>query len=158
MIYMEHIRTPLGYLVARATNDQLISIALGNDNKIEARANWATSLTCQQLEQYFNKERQHFDLPITLRGTPYQQKVLSQLQTIEYGTTCSYSDVARAIGSPRSCRAVGLANARNPWPIVVPCHRVIGKNGDLVGYALGRDIKEWLIAFESSERPPKPAC
>lgn len=152
MVYMEHIKTPFGYLVATANNDTLISIALSGANKTGGPTNWVTNLACQQLGQYFGRERERFDLPILLRGTNYQQRVLGQLRKIEYGTTCSYSEVAQAVGSPRSCRAVGLANARNPWPIVIPCHRVVAKNGDLAGYALGREIKEWLISFESLKK------
>ena len=101
-----------------------------------------------ELEEYFERKRYTFDIPIKPAGTPFQQSVWSALQTIPYGETRSYKEIAAIIGNPAACRAVGLANNRNPIPIVIPCHRVIGTNGALVGYAGGLDFKRKLLGLE----------
>jgi len=101
-----------------------------------------------QLEQYFSCTLQKFTIPIAAKGTPFQQKVWSALATIPYGKTCSYQDLANAIDNPKAVRAVGLANGKNPVSIIVPCHRVIGKNGKLTGYAGGVDRKKDLLKHE----------
>jgi methylated-DNA-[protein]-cysteine S-methyltransferase len=108
------------------------------------------SRTIEQLEEYFNGTRQSFDLKLDLRGTPFQLKVWQQLQRIPYGTVCSYKDIAIRIGQPKAVRAVGGANNRNPIPIIVPCHRVIGAGGALVGFGGGVDTKEKLLHIEST--------
>lgn len=102
----------------------------------------------EQLTEYFNGKRQTFSLPLEMRGTVFQRMVWNALLTIPYGEMCSYQEIAQRIGSPKAFRAVGLANNRNPLPIFVPCHRVIGKNGTLVGYGGGLPIKEQLLALE----------
>ena len=102
----------------------------------------------QQLKEYFQGERQTFQLPLAPKGTPFQQKVWNTLQIIPYGKTWSYLQMAKAIGNPKACRAVGMANHRNPIGIIIPCHRVIGSNGDLVGYASGLDMKRYLLNLE----------
>jgi methylated-DNA-[protein]-cysteine S-methyltransferase len=102
----------------------------------------------QQLLEYFSGQRKNFDIPIEMEGTPFQKKVWEALLSIPYGETRSYEDIAYQIGSPKACRAVGGANNRNRIMIVVPCHRVIGKNGRLVGYACGIDSKELLLDIE----------
>jgi methylated-DNA-[protein]-cysteine S-methyltransferase len=103
----------------------------------------------RQLSEYFAGERQEFDLPLNLTGTEFQLLVLEELRRIPYGETTSYGDIARRIGRPRAVRAVGAANGRNPLPIVVPCHRVIGKTGDLTGFGGGLDTKEALLRLEA---------
>lgn len=102
----------------------------------------------EQLEEYFQGHRRGFDLPLAPSGTPFQLRAWRALQEIPYGGTCSYGEQARALGQPRAVRAVGAANGRNPIPIVVPCHRVIGGDGRLTGYAGGLDIKKFLIELE----------
>lgn len=102
----------------------------------------------EQLEEYFNKTRCEFKLPVDLYGTSFQKLVWKQLQTIPYGEVRTYKDVAQAIGAPKAVRAVGGANNRNPVSIIVPCHRVIGSNGSLVGYGGGLHIKEYLLTLE----------
>lgn len=102
----------------------------------------------QQLDEYFAGIRKEFDLPLSVEGTEFQKKVWKALQDIPYGETCSYQDIAIAVGNKNACRAVGMANNRNKIIIVIPCHRVIGKNGTLVGYGGGLDIKEKLLALE----------
>ena len=102
----------------------------------------------EQLGEYFAGCRRRFDLPLAPSGTPFQLRAWQALQDIPYGATCSYGEQARAMGQPRAVRAVGAANGRNPIPIVVPCHRVIGVDGRLTGYAGGLDIKRLLIELE----------
>ena len=102
----------------------------------------------EQLEEYFAGKRKTFDLPLDPAGTPFQRAVWQALRAIPYGQTCSYADIAARIGRPKACRAVGMANHRNPIAILIPCHRVIGKKGSLTGYAGGLEIKERLLELE----------
>ncbi|NLW07014.1 MAG: methylated-DNA--[protein]-cysteine S-methyltransferase [Clostridia bacterium] len=102
----------------------------------------------KQLDEYFAGSRQHFNLTLAYHGTPFQQAVWKALQEIPYGSTCSYSDIARRIGKAAACRAVGQAIHRNPIALIIPCHRVIAKNGQLVGFSGGLRIKQWLLDFE----------
>ncbi len=101
-----------------------------------------------QLKEYFEGKRKEFDLPLALEGTAFQVAVWKALQTIPFGKTRSYGEIAQSIGNPKACRAVGMANNRNRIAIIVPCHRVIGANGKLVGYGGGLDKKERLLALE----------
>jgi O-6-methylguanine DNA methyltransferase len=102
----------------------------------------------EQLQQYFSGIRKRFSLPIKLYGTPFQMKVWRALMEIPYGVTLSYKEINTMIGADRAYRAVGTANNRNPLPIIVPCHRVIGADGSMVGYGGGLDIKRTLLALE----------
>jgi methylated-DNA-[protein]-cysteine S-methyltransferase len=102
-----------------------------------------------QLTEYFAGDRKDFDLPLELGGTEFQISVLEALQSIPYGETTSYGAIARQIGRPKAVRAVGAANGRNPIPIIVPCHRVIGSGGDLTGFGGGLDTKEALLRLEA---------
>lgn len=104
--------------------------------------------TKQQLDEYFAGKRKKFDIPIKLEGTDFQIKVWKELLKIPYGETCSYLDIAKRIGNPKASRAVGMANNKNKIIIIVPCHRVIGSNKKLVGYACGLDVKEKLLELE----------
>lgn len=106
--------------------------------------------TAQQLSEYFSGQRRFFDIPLDLMGTDFQMETWQALADIEYGTTASYSEQARSIGRPRAVRAVGGANRCNPVPVVLPCHRVIGANGKLTGFAGGLDTKRWLLEHESA--------
>jgi methylated-DNA-[protein]-cysteine S-methyltransferase len=103
-----------------------------------------------QLREYFAGRRQRFDLPLAAQGTPFQQAVWQALAAIPWGALRSYADIARAIDKPSAVRAVGAANGRNPLPIVVPCHRVIGSNGALTGFAGGLETKRQLLELEGS--------
>ena len=103
----------------------------------------------RQLREYFAGKRREFDLPLHLSGTEFQVSVLKALREIPYGETVSYGEIARRIGRPKAVRAVGAANGRNPLPIVVPCHRVIGSTGDLTGFGGGLDTKEALLRLEA---------
>ncbi|ASJ52181.1 [Fe-S]-binding protein [Brevibacillus formosus] len=101
-----------------------------------------------QLEEYFAGKRKSFDVPTVLYGTPFQKAVWNELSNIPYGETRSYKDIALAIGAAKAVRAIGGANNRNPIPVIIPCHRVIGSNGSLVGYGGGLSIKEYLLSLE----------
>jgi len=104
----------------------------------------------RELKEYLQGRRKQFDLPLDLRGTPFQLKVWAQLRAIPYGETASYGEIAKAAGTPKGARAVGMANHANPVLLMVPCHRVIGKNGDLVGFGCGLELKEKLLNLEKS--------
>lgn len=107
-----------------------------------------TDMVFQQVTEYLNGQRREFDFPYLLRGTEFQQKVWRALCAIPYGETRTYGEIAAAVGNPKACRAVGMANHQNPILIAVPCHRVIGANGKLVGYGSGLDMKESLLQLE----------
>lgn len=111
-----------------------------------------TDRVYQQIMEYWRGERREFDFPLVLRGTPFQEKVWRALGDIPYGETRTYGQIAAAVGSPKACRAVGMANRKNPILIAVPCHRVIGANGKLTGYGSGLDMKEALLALERGDR------
>lgn len=101
-----------------------------------------------QLQEYLSGKRKSFEFPYELHGTPFQKKVWNALCEIPYGETRTYGEIAKAVGNPKACRAVGMANHNNPMTIVVPCHRVIGANGKLTGYGGGLDMKEYLLELE----------
>lgn len=103
----------------------------------------------RQLNAYFDGELKEFSLSLAPRGTEFQLRVLDALQRIPFGETCSYGELARVIGKPNASRAVGAANGRNPLPIVIPCHRVIGSNGTLTGFGGGLDVKQFLLNLEN---------
>lgn len=105
----------------------------------------------RQLKNYFAGELKKFSLPLAPEGTPFMKQVWAALCEIPYGKTASYRDIAEKIGRPKAARAVGLANNRNPIPIIIPCHRVIGADGSLVGYGGGLDIKKRLLELEKSK-------
>ncbi|HMA45123.1 MAG TPA: methylated-DNA--[protein]-cysteine S-methyltransferase, partial [Gemmatimonadales bacterium] len=103
-----------------------------------------------QLDDYFARRRAVFDLPLAAAGTPFQQRVWRALRQIPFGATESYAGLARRLGAPAAARAVGAANGQNPIPIIVPCHRVIGADGDLTGFGGGLERKRWLLAHEGA--------
>lgn len=107
-----------------------------------------TDKTFKELTEYFEGKRKSFDIPFKLYGTDFQKKVWTELTKIPYGGTRTYKQIAQAIGNEKACRAVGMANNKNPLPIIVPCHRVIGSGGKLVGYGLGIEMKEALLKLE----------
>ncbi len=110
----------------------------------------------KQLDEYFSGKRREFTLPLSYPGTPFQEKVWSQLRRIPYGSTCSYKDLARAVGHPLAVRAVGTANGMNRLAILIPCHRVVNANGELGGYGGGLWRKRLLLDLESGQRSPAP--
>lgn len=146
------IAWPMGRLRLEEENGRLCRVSFTG----EAEKAPCTPLLCEaarQLTEYFAGERQKFDLPLETAGTPFQRAVWAELAKIPYGETRSYAQLAAAVGSPRACRAVGMANHRNPIAIVLPCHRVVGASGALTGYAGGLDKKRWLLELETADGP-----
>src|SRR5699024_6827707 len=115
----------------------------------EQASNKILKLTALQLNEYFNKQRQSFDILLNPAGTKFQQQVWTALKQIPFGKTYSYGQIAKAINNPKAVRAVGLANGKNPISIVIPCHRVIGADGSLTGYGGGLDRKKYLLNLEN---------
>ena len=152
MIYGAHFETPLGVLTLLEENHALIAVSFGRQPVAALEQTPLLMQTEKQLKEYFKGQRNVFDLPLQMKGTQFQQEVWQALQEIPYGETRTYSDIAVAIGRPKATRAVGMANHCKPLAIIVPCHRVIGKNGSLTGYAGGLEKKQALLALESSER------
>lgn len=109
----------------------------------------------RQLEEYFQGRRRSFELPLVFYGTPFQKKVWAALADVPFGETRSYKQIGEAVGAPRAVRAVGGANNKNPLPVIIPCHRIIGANGSMVGYGGGLAIKEYLLKMESPETGKK---
>jgi methylated-DNA-[protein]-cysteine S-methyltransferase len=144
---------PFGTVHLYATEQHLKALlfkpwqAVAKD-KLQNANNPILEKTKKQLEQYFAGQRTAFDLPINSEGTEFQQTVWKTLTTIPYGETWNYGELASAIGNKNASRAVGAANGKNPISIIVPCHRVIGANGTLTGYAGGLKAKEWLLKHE----------
>lgn len=124
------------------------SRSLSGDGSISPRAEILREV-CAQLDEYFSGARKRFDVPVCYRGTPFQESVWRALRTIPYGETRSYEDIAVQIGNPKAVRAVGQANNKNPLMILVPCHRVIHKNGDISGFACGTGVKRYLLDLEA---------
>ena len=146
------MHTPVGGLRLLAEDDALVGIEfVGGALEASPRADSSHPVLAQarrQLAEYFAGDRTGFELPLRARGTGFQERVWAALAGIPYGRTCSYREIAAAIGRPESVRAVGAANGRNPLPIVVPCHRVIGADGSLTGYGGGIATKRWLLRHE----------
>jgi len=157
MYYCYHA-TPIGELLLAGTDDALEIIGFPEGSmRRDPETHWIYNekpfeAATTQLDEYFAGQRTDFDLPLRLTGTDFQLAVLAELQKIPYGETASYRDVAERIGRPKAVRAVGAANGRNPIPIVVPCHRVIGAGGDLTGFGGGLDTKEALLRLEAEHR------
>ena len=148
------MQSPIGDLILVGDDDVILEIGFTTGkrpsqppgNAKEDAAPFVNAI--RQLEEYFSGTRKVFDLKLAPRGTAFQKSVWESLLAIPFGKAVSYSDIANAIGNPNAVRAVGLANGRNPIPIVIPCHRVIGKDGSLTGYGGGLPIKERLLALE----------
>lgn len=149
-----YLESPIGKLLLAGDANGLQQILFSTEGRpAEPDPEWIEDAVklqpaIQQLQSYFAGELESFDLSLSPQGTPFQQKVWSELQKIPYGQTISYGELARRIGNPKASRAVGLANGSNPLSIVIPCHRVIGSNGKLTGYGGGLPIKEKLLALE----------
>ncbi len=144
------INSPVGVLTLREQNGALARLDFGNTLRA-GETQRETELLYQaarQLGEYFAGARKSFDIPLAAAGTTFQKMVWQALCRIPYGQTRSYKDIAIEVGSPKAFRAVGLANNRNPLAIVVPCHRVLGANGSLTGYAGGLDTKRFLLELE----------
>ena len=154
-MYYCYLETPIGELLLAGENDALSMIGFPKGSmRRDPEPEWIfnekrLARAREQLGEYFAGTRKAFDLELELNGTEFQVSVLRALQEIPYGETVSYGEIARRIGRPKAVRAVGAANGRNPIPIVVPCHRVIGSSGDLTGFGGGLDTKEALLRLEA---------
>lgn len=148
--------TPLGYLNLTATDTHLVS-CLFSDMAYPTTPEQPAVLqqTVTQVDEYFAGTRRHFDIPLQPEGTEFQQKVWAELSAIPFGKTCSYLDVAKVVSGEKAIRAVGAANGKNPICLIVPCHRVIGSDGSLTGYAGGLWRKEWLLQHEGIRQPAR---
>ena len=159
MYYYRLLLTPVGELTLIAGEQGLAAVAWENERPSRIRAHPELRVTdhpvleqaAYQLTEYFNCQRQAFDLPLQFEGTPFQCEVWQALREIPYGETRSYRDIAERIHRPKAMRAVGAANGRNPLSVIVPCHRVIGANGSLTGFAGGLDVKQQLLTLEAKD-------
>ena len=150
--------SPIGELVITASDSGLTGVWFPGKGLVAAAsrddgsgpASALLARASEQLAEYFARSRTTFDIPLDPPGTPFQQRVWEALRAIPYGTTLSYSDLAGRLGDLRATRAVGAANGKNPIPVIVPCHRVIGANGALTGFGGGLDRKRWLLEHEGA--------
>jgi methylated-DNA-[protein]-cysteine S-methyltransferase len=140
------LETPFGPAWVRAENGALTSFGFGESEQNEP----VSTEFERQIREYFEGSRRIFDLPLAPAGGDFQKRVWAELVRIPFGETITYAELARRVGRPGAARAVGRANATNPIALIVPCHRVIGSNGKLTGYAYGVDLKEKLLAWEQA--------
>lgn len=155
-MYYTTLDTPVGELLLTANETALTGVYFADRH--ERKAAWVAApeqavlvLAATQLMEYFASKRDSFELPLAMSGTEFQRQVWQGLRAIPYGETRSYADIAKAIDRPLAVRAVGAANGANPISIIVPCHRVVGSNGRLTGYAGGMERKQQLLALEGRE-------
>lgn len=155
-MYYTTLETPVGKLLLTADASALTGVYFADrhalDNAwVEAPNQAVLVQAATQLMEYFSSKRDSFELPLAASGTEFQRQVWQALRAIPYGETRSYADIAKAIGRPLAVRAVGAANGANPISIIIPCHRVVGSNGRLTGYAGGMERKQQLLALEGRE-------
>ena len=155
MKYFKKIETVIGKINIVEEDGYIIMVDIGEKEdmkNIEEKDTRLLKEAEKQLEEYFSLKRKQFNLPYKQEGTTFMKKVWNALQEIPYGETRSYKQIAEEIGKPKAVRAVGMANNKNKIPIIIPCHRVIGSNGKLIGYALGLDVKKYLLDLESKNK------
>ena len=152
--YYGYMESPIGWLKITCSDEKLLSIEF-TDLGRECSSNKLVEETICQLQEYFDCQRQVFDLPLAIEGTYFQQEAWNALLKIPYGETISYKEQALNVGNANAARAIGGANNKNKIAIVIPCHRVVGKNGSMVGYAGGLDKKIWLVEHEKRVRNEK---
>ena len=156
MNYFTHYQSPLGTITLQANDIGLrgawfdVQTTAPEDFGVQKDDHPILQQAIQEFDEYFAEKRQTFDVPTDAQGTDFQKQVWAMLTKIPFGETWSYQDLAIAIDNPKAVRAVGLANGKNPLSIIVPCHRVIGKNGKLTGYAGGVERKQKLLSLEGS--------
>lgn len=145
------IKAPIGLLEITATDEAIVGVKLANHGE-NVEGNDLAQKCKTELEEYFAGKRKNFDLPLAGEGTDFQKQVWEQLQRIPYGQTRTYGEIAKMMGKPKASRAIGMANHNNPILILVPCHRVIGADGSLTGYAAGIEAKKYLLEFEKKNK------
>ena len=150
--YWMEIAAPVGKIIVMADDEAVTHIELSAKHRPAGKPKLNAVLTRaqKQLVEYFTGKRENFDLPLKPEGTAFQQKVWKALAKIPFGQTRSYGQIAKAVNSPAASRAVGAACGRNPLPIVIPCHRVVGSTGSLTGFGGGLSMKEWLLKHEGA--------
>jgi methylated-DNA-[protein]-cysteine S-methyltransferase len=144
------LKTPIGFLELTGSKKGLHQINFLDFRVKILKPPPVLREAVKQLEEYFSGKREEFTIPLDLEGTPFQLRVWEEIQKIPFGTTATYLEIAEKLGNTHTMRAVGGANGCNPVPIVVPCHRVIGSNGKLIGYAGGLKRKKWLLEHENA--------
>ena len=147
MMYKGYFTSQIGIICVEDNGERLISVKICEDIESNNMSD-LTENAVNQLKEYLSGTRKNFDLPLEMNGTEFQQKVWNELCNIPYGETRSYKDIAEKIGNPKAARAVGSANNKNKFMIIVPCHRVVGANGSLTGYAGGINMKKKLLELE----------
>lgn len=151
MNYTYTYETAIGTIQLEATDAAITKLLFGTQPTAATKTETPLIKTAhRQLAEYLAGSRRVFDLPLSPQGTPFQKTVWAQLLKIPYGETASYGEIARMAGNPKACRAVGMANNRNPISIFIPCHRVIGADGSLTGYGGGLEIKRFLLELEGA--------
>lgn len=150
MIYQKIVKAPIGDICILEENNKIIGLTLDNEKYCYTEKNTEIlNETEKQLNEYFCGKRKKFDVPINTKGTEFQKQVWNELLKIPYGQTVTYKQIAQKIEKPNAARAVGMANHNNPIAIIVPCHRVVGSNSKLVGYAFGLEKKQFLLDLEN---------
>ena len=149
--FISYLQTPIGELEIIADENSVLSVTFNDVKSKKTNVNEnEISIKCkQQLQEYFNESRKIFELTLNFNGTDFQNKVWTELQNISIGKTISYLQLAKNLGDAKCIRAAASANGKNPFAIIVPCHRVIGKDGSLTGYAGGLWRKQWLLEHEA---------
>lgn len=165
-LYLSSIETPIATLILAATEEKLVFVQFATtpqgkviewfkgiscDKELRKARNNLLSIVEKELKGYFRKELKYFNVPIDLRGTTFQKRVWRALTKVPYGRTRTYGEIARDMGIPRGGRAIGMACKQNPIAIIIPCHRVVGKNGRLTGYSAGLTIKRRLLELEKND-------
>ena len=145
-----YYQSPIGLITIKVTDQYISCISFKEEQIIVHETHPIIQETINQLQQYFNSERKEFDLPLNQNGTEFQQRVWSELSKIPFGKTISYLELSKKIGDVKAIRAVGTSNGKNQIAIIVPCHRVIGTDGSLTGYAGGLWRKQWLLELENN--------
>ncbi len=169
-LHLSSIHTPIAPLILVGTEEKLVFVQFATtshgkviewfkgifcDKELRNARNDLLSSVEEQLKAYFRRELRYFNIPVDLRGTTFQKRVWRALTKVPYGRTCTYGEIARDIGIPKGGRAIGMACKQNPIAIIIPCHRVVGKNGRLTGYSAGLKIKRRLLELEENDRVPE---
>ena len=147
-----YYNSPIGLIKICCNSHGITELDFVSSKDIADKQDSLITKCISQLGEYFKGKRKEFDLPVVLNGTAFQNKVWEKLTTVKYGETASYKELAILAGNEKACRAVGMANNKNPVALIVPCHRIIGSNGSLTGYAGGIDKKQWFLEHEKKNK------
>ena len=154
--FVKYYNSPVGWLKIKTDNSSLIAVSFSDkEGKSTEHTPAVMQETIRQLNEYFEGTRKSFEINLAPAGTDFQRKIWKLVEQVPFGETTSYLDIAISSGSEKNTRAVGLANGKNPIPVIVPCHRIIGTNGKLTGYAGGLERKRWLLLHEQKHSKSK---